>query len=283
MIIQKKYNYRLLPDDWAIKILGIFILLMLNTGCQKTHTLVQASSNQNIKCPDKPTGSLNDKYVKQIQVGSQTIAQSGQVRAGEYLAYAFEAKSGQRLNRQTKDDICIWVYSPDNQIITSKDLSQAGKYIIQVSAPQGSTSFDLKLSLEDSSTSISSNQTSPNTTINTNISTSERPSSEIFVKNHYIAIQNRQYDSSFSNLSSQFINDNLPDGYSEYQQWWNSVREIKIGNVTLINQSNDRAIVSADLWYSMNNGKTFKDSKNRIYLIWSNDKNRWLFDRKSEL
>ncbi|MBC1239865.1 hypothetical protein [Nostoc sp. 2RC] len=271
-----------LHDIDVKKILFSTILLIVNTGCNfQSQTSVQAPVNiADAKCPDKPVGSLNPKNVKQIQLASQTITESHQLRAGEDLGYTFEAQSGQRLSHKTNDDICMWVYAPDNQIITSKDLTQTGKYIIQVSVPKGSTTFDLKLSLENSFTSNFLDN--PTSTTTTNVSTLENPPADNFVRTHYIAINNRQYSASYKNLSSRFINENIPGGYSEYQSWWNRVKEIKIGDIKLIKQNNQQSIVNAELWYTMNDGKTFKDSKSRIDLIWSNATNSWLFDMKVE-
>ena len=70
-------------------------------------------------------------------------------------------------------------------------------------------------------------------------------------------------------------------GYSDYLQWWNKVRDIRIGNVSLINQSNDTAIVDADLYYVIDADRVFEDSKKRIYLVWSGENNSWLIEGKS--
>ncbi|OCR02607.1 hypothetical protein BCD67_17875 [Oscillatoriales cyanobacterium USR001] len=86
--------------------------------------------------------------MKQLSISStETIQESGQARAGKYIGYAFEAQSGQELSYRTKDNICVWVYAPDTQLLTTKNLTQNGKYIIQISAPQGSTSFSLEMTL----------------------------------------------------------------------------------------------------------------------------------------
>ncbi|BAY95333.1 MULTISPECIES: hypothetical protein [unclassified Tolypothrix] len=269
-------------NSGKIILLSAIVLLLFNSGCKsQSQTLGQAPLNTpGATCPDKPVDSLDTKNVKQIQLTSQPIKESSQLRAGKDLGYTFEAQSGQRLNIQTNDEICIWVYTPDNQIITGKDLTQTGKYIIQISVPKGLSTFDLQLALESSSKPIYSNQ--PTTTQEPNISTSEVQSADTFVRNHYIAINNRQYSFSYKNLSPRFINENIPGGYSDYQRWWDSVKEIKIGEIKLLKQNNNQAIVNAELWYTMNDGKTFQDSKSRIDLVWSNDSNKWLFDMKSE-
>jgi hypothetical protein len=266
---------------------GIILTIFISGYRQNSLTLISqisgakisGSNTSNSRCPDKPTGSLASKNVKPIQLSSQTLTETGKVRAGKYLGYTFTAKSGQKLSYQTNDDVCIWLYAPDNQIITNKDLMQTGKYIIQVSAPQGVRNFELKLGLDISQSLVASSSTPSSTSVQTNISTTTRPNPENFVREHYILLNNREYSKTWNRLSSRFKRES--SGYSEYQQWWNSVREIRIGNIREVSQSSDRAVVDAELWYVKHNGKTHQDSKNRIYLIWSNDNNSWLFDRKA--
>lgn len=165
------------------------LIVLLTSACNAINAQSLTGNQVNFssgKCPDKPTGSLNINKVEKIQLSSQPVIKSAQAQAGEYLGYTFTAVSGQKLNRETKENICIWVYAPDNQIITGKDLLQTGKYIIQVTAPQGSTAFDLKLSLElpatsdnsqDVSNSSVSNNATPTVVTDSTISTST-PTSE---------------------------------------------------------------------------------------------------------
>jgi hypothetical protein len=265
-----------------IAILIFWNFLLIIGGCNFTSpTSLQAVSNQKNPasgCPDRPSGSLESKDVKPIQLSSQTITETGQAKADHYLGYTFAAKSGQKLSYQSNDDICVWIYAPDNNITTSKDLSQTGKYIIQVAAPKGLRNFELKMGLDVSQPLVASSSTSLQTNVST-VTTTSRQDPEKFVRTHYISLNNRQYSETWSHLSSRFKNESA--SYSEYQQWWNSVKEIKIGNIRQVKQRGNTAIVDAELWYLKNDGKTYPDSKNRIYLIWSNDSNSWLFDRKS--
>ncbi|MFM6253757.1 MAG: hypothetical protein ACKPEQ_32220, partial [Dolichospermum sp.] len=63
------------------------------------------------------------------------------------IGYKFAGESGQKFTYQTDQTLCIWIYSPDNEIISGGTLPKSGNYIIQVSAPKGSTTFDLNMSL----------------------------------------------------------------------------------------------------------------------------------------
>ncbi|BAY95334.1 MULTISPECIES: ARC6/PARC6 family protein [unclassified Tolypothrix] len=98
-------------------------------------------------CPEKPTNTLTEKDVQEINLDEKTSSKSGQASANKSIGYKFTAQSGQKLSWSTDSDICVWVYAPDNQILKGGDLPQTGKYIIQVSALKGSKTFDMKMSL----------------------------------------------------------------------------------------------------------------------------------------
>jgi len=124
-------------------------MLIIIGGCSA------ASSNSNSNtgfsgstCPEKPASTLDSKDVKAISLNtSGSTKESGQLNGGKSLGYTFEAKSGQKLSYQTKDDICIWIFAPDITLLSNTDLPKSGKYTIQVAAPKGSTTFNLEMSL----------------------------------------------------------------------------------------------------------------------------------------
>lgn len=153
--------------------LWLYLMLMIIAGCSAT------SSNPNSNagfagstCPEKPSSTLDSKDVKAISIAtSGTTKESGQLNTGKSLGYTFEAQSGQKLSYQTKDDICIWIFTQDLTLLSNTDLPKSGKYTIQVAAPKGSTTFNLEMSLGTLQTSASpvspSPQTTPNNTPNT--------------------------------------------------------------------------------------------------------------------
>lgn len=270
------------------------LIFPLIGACSPPTNPTQAQINE---CPTQSEVVLQTHNVKPISLNHQTTTESGIVSSNQSLGYTFNANLGQKLSYTTNQNICIWIYTPDNQLLTSGNLPTTGKYTIQVSAPQGSTTFDLAMKLEDvTETVISSYSATSNAAIskpssesssanfNQRVVTSTTTSrshtnADDFVRNYYIALNQRQYRQTWNYLAPEFKNISL--SFSEYQKWWNSVREIKIGNIQLINQTRNTAIVDAELWYIMNNGRTVEDSNTRIYLIWNNDSNHWLFSRKT--
>lgn len=146
-------------------------MLMIIAGCSAT------SSNPNSNagfagstCPEKPSSTLDSKDVKAISIPtSGTTKESGQLNGGKSLGYTFEAQSGQKLSYQTKDDICIWIFTQDLTLLSNTDLPKSGKYTIQVAAPKGSTTFNLEMSLgtlQTSTSPVSPVPSSPQTTSN---------------------------------------------------------------------------------------------------------------------
>ena len=94
------------------------------------------------------------------------------------LTSCFEAKAGQKLSYRTADDICIWLYAPNTQLLKSGDLPITGKYTLQLSALKGSTTFNVEISLGTLSASAPSVSPSPSATSShsTSVTTSNPPS-----------------------------------------------------------------------------------------------------------
>lgn len=141
----------------------LYLIVIAIGGCnagspnQATNSLSAAGG-----CPEKPLTTLDSKDVKPISLTTSGITkESGQLRAGKSLGYTFEAQSGQKLSYQTKDDICIWIFTQDLTLLSNTDLPKTGKYTIEVAAPKGSTTFDLEMSLGTLKASASPNSSSP--------------------------------------------------------------------------------------------------------------------------
>ena len=120
-----------------------YLALLMIYGC----TSGIPSSLVSSTCPEKPTNTLTEKDVEEINLDEQTLSKSGQASANKSIGYKFAAQSGQKLSFSKDSDICVWVYAPDNQIVTDGNLPQTGKYIIQVSALKDSKNFDMKMTL----------------------------------------------------------------------------------------------------------------------------------------
>jgi hypothetical protein len=136
----------------------IYWILLLTYGCSAPGG---SSSVVSPGCPEQPTTSLSEENVKEISLNETTVTESGQASSHKSLGYTFTAKKGQKLSYRTDEDICIWIYSPDSQLVNGGELPQTGKYILQVSAPKGSKTFDLEMSIGTLSAPSSSTSSSP--------------------------------------------------------------------------------------------------------------------------
>ncbi|MCM0591711.1 MAG: ARC6/PARC6 family protein [Gloeotrichia echinulata IR180] len=132
------------------KTIGLYWLIVFSVyGCNSSEQITNNVKIPVNKCPEKPEEALTSNNVKSISLTGQTVKQSGVVSPGKNVGYIFEAESGQKLSYQTKEDICIWVYTPDSQLLdTSKVLPVTGKYTIQLSSRQGTTTFELEIGLD---------------------------------------------------------------------------------------------------------------------------------------
>ncbi|WP_066423573.1 ARC6/PARC6 family protein [Anabaena sp. 4-3] len=139
-----------------MKKLIIYSTLLTLLGCQNLDNSSSPVAEAN-GCPEKPSISLRENEVEEVSLNEQIVTKSGQAKANKAIGYQFQAESGQKLSYATDADVCIWVFAPDNEILTSRNLEKTGKYIIQVSAPQGTKSFDLQMSLDIPQVAATSN------------------------------------------------------------------------------------------------------------------------------
>ena len=156
----------------------IFSLILIS-GCSKVETLSSPSQAtvSDTGCPEEPNLKLESKNVQEVSLTHQTVNQSSQVNRNKTQGYTFQAEAGQKLSYRTNDDICIWVYAPDTELINGTKLTATGKYTVQVAALKGSTTFDLEMSLNSvnpvSSTPVKATSNSPNSSRNNNLTKEE--------------------------------------------------------------------------------------------------------------
>lgn len=168
-----------------MKTILLYFLILTTFGFQACSNQSNSSEAKNTtpsgECPEKPE-KLSPKNVQQVELKSQISKESGIVSQTKSIGYAFDAQKGQKLTYKTNESVCVWVYTPDNELLNNAVLPKAGKYTIQVSAPKGSTTFELAMGLDasDSSNNTASSSTSSNSNLNSsnsNISNSNSNSS----------------------------------------------------------------------------------------------------------
>ena len=139
-----------------LSIKKVFIVSLLFVSSCQTNIPKSESKSANYssssvaldECPQQPEVALDSQNIEVISFNNAQAILSGIAKENQTLGYTFAANSGQKFNYKTDENICVWVYTPNNQLLSNKNLSIDGNYTIQVSAPQGSTTFELKISLE---------------------------------------------------------------------------------------------------------------------------------------
>lgn len=132
---------------------------------------------------------------------------------------------------------------------------------------------------------LSGNTNNGDTSPSANTTFIESP--EQSVVNYYRDITARNFESSWSQLTDDFkqaFNCCAPDyDLDGYLNWWNTVERVDFGDVRVIEQTSDQALVYAELIYTMENGDSFEDSDPYIELSYSTEQGRWQFiDKRDE-
>ena len=112
-----------------------------------------------------------------------------------------------------------------------------------------------------------------------------RPAPEEAVHTYFNLVSEQRYDLTWPMLTDVFkqkFNCCHPNyNYAGYVEWWDSVDRVDPGNVHVVSQSGDRAVVYAELNYSMNNGgRSAGDSTPYIELVYDTAAGSWRLDDK---
>jgi serine/threonine-protein kinase len=100
------------------------------------------------------------------------------------------------------------------------------------------------------------------------------------VRNYYQLVNERRYEEAWPTLSSYFQAHFSNNSYQDYVTWWNKVEYVEVGQVTVVPHSDIEAVVTAELWYHMKDGRIIKDEHPNIRLGYDTTAGRWLFQDK---
>ena len=129
-------------------LLSLVVLPIL--GCSMSAVTTQNSVVSN-KCPDQPIQTLQASNVKSITLPAKLSDTASQEIL---IGYTFEAKTGQKINLRNIDNLCVWIYSPDNQLLSGADLPKTGKYTVQIASQKDSKKLDIDIGFNDVNLSI---------------------------------------------------------------------------------------------------------------------------------
>lgn len=108
------------------------------------------------------------------------------------------------------------------------------------------------------------------------------------LRDYFQMVSEHNLSGGLMRLSQKFLDNHFPrshDGsydFSSYLNWWNRVQQVEVGTVT-VEEDNDReAIVTAELKYYMANGQELVEN-HRFRLARPNHSAIWLIDDESKL
>ena len=136
------------------KILLYLFALILSSCDSQLFSKIQVQTTMK-ECPQIPKETLIPENVKTISIDGQQVKESGIVQTGRAVGYSFIGKKNQQLSYLTTAGICMWIYSPNNEVINNTTLPQDGKYTAQITTLQGSKTFDIEIGLDVKAASAS--------------------------------------------------------------------------------------------------------------------------------
>ncbi len=104
-----------------------------------------------------------------------------------------------------------------------------------------------------------------------------KPSRTKAIRDYYEQINQRQYSSTWNQLSSEFKRQQS-GSYEDYLAWWNSVKNVEISKVNVIETGENTALVDTQLTYSMQDGRVSQENM-QVLLIWDQETQKWLIDQ----
>jgi hypothetical protein len=148
--------------------LGLAVTLGLS-GCQSLSQSPDGSEQSSTEpevselrtCPEGPTRSLSNTETLNLQ--DQNLQRRLEFSEGEDIGFTFTGTAGHELDSRYPDnEVCVWIYTPDNRILSSSTLPRTGQYTIQVASRYGSKVSILELELFDPESRVVSTEFSGN-------------------------------------------------------------------------------------------------------------------------
>ncbi len=244
----------------------------------------QKTTYQKITCPPTPKNVLEANQLKSISISAFSTQLSGLVTPDRDQGYIFKANAGQKFKYNKLDDVCIWVYTPNNQLMTSSTFPIDGKYIMQVASLQQSVNFDIYVSLE----------VNPNIKqeINENLAKltpfeepspvspklepdpSEKIVFEELLNSHFDNLSNQYYNIAWSELSPA-LQEILKDP-QHYKNIWQHFDTLKLLQLEILSKTTDRISLTIEIEYSLD--YQTNHAMGQVKLLFDPIYSKWLID-----
>ena len=108
--------------------------------------------------------------------------------------------------------------------------------------------------------STQSNLKAKNTPSTAGLSQPSAVEPDQFIRDYYTAINNRQYDQTWSMLSENFKRTKNPTGKGDYIKFWDSIARVDVESVVVQNQAADSAVILTGVYYTNRDGGTSRSN-----------------------
>jgi len=103
-----------------------------------------------------------------------------------------------------------------------------------------------------------------------------------FVRDYYATVNAKEIDKAWGMLTTKFQNGVLTSDYSGFSNWWKSVDQVQVQEISLLSQSNDTAKVDVQIAYVI--GDRFeKERPLRLTLVWNDSIKNWQINDTEKL
>jgi hypothetical protein len=132
----KKFNY-----------LFLLLHILILAGCASNSSPPKTTLVSK-QCPPRPPNNLVLKNPQVISLASNLASVGkGSININQTVGYLFQGNRDQKLSLELKpNQTCIWVITPNDEVLKEKVLPQSGQYIVQLAASTGEK-IDYELSM----------------------------------------------------------------------------------------------------------------------------------------
>ena len=236
-------------------------------------------------CSSTPQNSLDSGQLKPITVSAYSTLLSSTINSDQDIGYIFKAFAGQKIKYNKLDDVCVWIFTPDNKLMNGSTFPIDGKYIMQVASLKKSVNFNIYVSLEvnpnirqeiDKNLRQSFPETYSNSPVETPSPDSTPSEDQIIFKKiitrHLNNLHYGNYELAWSQLSPPF-QETLKDA-ENYGDIWKRLKNIQLLDVTIISQTINTASIEIKIEYDLDD--QHNTGTGNIKLVF--DSSQWLID-----
>jgi hypothetical protein len=122
-----------------------FFALGIFTACVPVENGEQASFSG--QCPSLPTMALLPENIESVDPLGEPIERQGSIDQTA-IGYQFTGKEGDELDYAIDSELCLWIFAPNNQLVTTTTLPMDGNYVIQIQPKVKKEDFNLSFRLQ---------------------------------------------------------------------------------------------------------------------------------------